>query len=231
MDVNSGGDGEVGTDDRPRTIRRYPAFIEDKTFLPTYNVTSKAKSLDDDDVDYGELTSLVGEQFDANGPRPVRLSSDAGDNVAERWHVCEKCNKVFGTSKELRRHLPRHKVSKKVFECEICCRTFTQSNHLKQHMPVHSGMHVCMCVCMYVQRSFRLQTREFAAICTKMDPTWISDWSRFALRKCSHSFRSISDLFRSISVRMQGFTFTSLLTFKGPVHIKLHRSDSKTIWM
>ena len=30
-----------------------------------------------------------------------------------------------------------------------------------------------------------------------MQPGSISDWSRFALRKCSHSFRSISDSFRS----------------------------------
>ena len=41
----------------------------------------------------------------------------------------------------------------------------------------------------------------------------ISDPSRFALRKCSHSFRSISDSFRSISVRIRAFTFRSHLTY------------------
>lgn len=114
---------------KQQTIRRYPAFIENKTFLPTYSLSSKSKDLDEED--YGELT--LGDQLDGRD----RMTSDPSDN--ERWHVCNKCNKVFGTSKELRRHLPRHKVSKKVFECEICFRTFTQSNHLKQHMPVHSG--------------------------------------------------------------------------------------------
>lgn len=121
-------DGEESR--QQHTIRRYPAFIEDKTFLPTYSLSTKAKDLDEED--YGELT--LGDQLDEEKDR---LTSDGGDS--ERWHVCDKCNKVFGTSKELRRHLPRHKVSKKVFECEICFRTFTQSNHLKQHMPVHSG--------------------------------------------------------------------------------------------
>ena len=114
-----------------RPVRRsYPAFIEDKTFLPTFTLSSKTRVLDLDE-DYTELA--LGDQINE---RPT-LNADADDN--ERWHVCHKCNKVFGTAKELRRHLPRHKISKKVYECEICYRTFTQSNHLKQHMPVHSG--------------------------------------------------------------------------------------------
>ena len=115
-----------------KPIRRsYPAYIEDKTFLPTFSLSSKTRVLDQTE-DYNELT--LGDQIN-NGERSP---SDIVDE-SERWHVCHKCNKVFGTAKELRRHLPRHKISKKVYECEICYRTFTQSNHLKQHMPVHSG--------------------------------------------------------------------------------------------
>mgnify|MGYP002803997534 CR=1 FL=1 len=121
-------------EDKP--IRRtYPAFIEDKTFLPTFSLSTKTRVLDQDEV-YGELT-LTDQINDVSLDRST-LSADMVDD-SERWHVCHKCNKVFGTAKELRRHLPRHKVSKKVYECEICYRTFTQSNHLKQHMPVHSG--------------------------------------------------------------------------------------------
>ena len=116
-------------EDRP-VRRSYPAFIEDKTFLPTFTLSTKTRVLDLDE-DYTELT--LGDQINERPP----LTGDGDDS--ERWHVCHKCNKVFGTAKELRRHLPRHKISKKVYECEICYRTFTQSNHLKQHMPVHSG--------------------------------------------------------------------------------------------
>lgn len=120
-------------EDRP-VRRSYPAFIEDKTFLPTFTLSTKTRVLDLDE-DYTELT--LGDQISERPP----LNGDGDDS--ERWHVCHKCNKVFGTAKELRRHLPRHKISKKVYECEICYRTFTQSNHLKQHMPVHSGNISC----------------------------------------------------------------------------------------
>ena len=41
----------------------------------------------------------------------------------------------------------------------------------------------------------------------------ISDRFRFASKKCLHSFRSISDLSRSISVRILAFTFIPLLTW------------------
>lgn len=120
---------------KEKPIRRsYPAFIEDKTFLPTFSLSTKTRVLDHDE-DYGEFT--LGDQLHER----TAVSADGTDDN-ERWHVCHKCNKVFGTAKELRRHLPRHKVSKKVYECEICYRTFTQSNHLKQHMPVHSGTEV-----------------------------------------------------------------------------------------
>lgn len=115
--------------DKP--IRRtYPAFIEDKTFLPTVSFSAKTRILDTDNYSELALRDDIDDRDRSNG--------DFVDD-SERWHVCHKCNKVFGTAKELRRHLPRHKVSKKVYECEICYRTFTQSNHLKQHMPVHSG--------------------------------------------------------------------------------------------
>ncbi|XP_028402348.1 zinc finger protein 681-like isoform X2 [Dendronephthya gigantea] len=118
-------------EDKP-VRRTYPAFIEDKTFLPTFSLSTKAQVLDDEEEDYSEFT-LADQLNDSPS-----FASDVLDE-SERWHVCHKCNKVFGTAKELRRHLPRHKISKKVYECEICYRTFTQSNHLKQHMPVHSG--------------------------------------------------------------------------------------------
>jgi hypothetical protein len=121
-------------EDRPMR-RTYPAFIEDKTFLPTFSLSNKSRVLDEDE-DYSELT--LADEINERTLDRSSLSADVVDD-SERWHVCHKCNKVFGTAKELRRHLPRHKVSKKVYECEICYRTFTQSNHLKQHMPVHSG--------------------------------------------------------------------------------------------
>lgn len=111
--------------------RTYPAYIEDKTFLPT--LSTKTLVLDENE-EYNELPKAIS----LHKRERASVDSDMPEDC-ERWHVCHKCNKVFGTAKELKRHLPRHKVSKKVYECEICLRTFTQSNHLKQHMPVHSG--------------------------------------------------------------------------------------------
>lgn len=112
--------------------RTYPAYIEDKTFLPT--LSTKTLVLDENE-EYNELPKAIS----LHKRERASVDSDNMPEDCERWHVCHKCNKVFGTAKELKRHLPRHKVSKKVYECEICLRTFTQSNHLKQHMPVHSG--------------------------------------------------------------------------------------------
>uniref|UniRef100_A0A3Q0S4E0 C2H2-type domain-containing protein n=1 Tax=Amphilophus citrinellus TaxID=61819 RepID=A0A3Q0S4E0_AMPCI len=64
---------------------------------------------------------------------------------------CPDCPKTFGTSKERRSHLAKHRVSRE-FKCGVCGIEFKDIHHLRRHSVVHTGLKPYKCsVC---QRGF-----------------------------------------------------------------------------
>ena len=65
----------------------------------------------------------------------------------KRGHECDVCEKMFGSPKDLARHMRIH-TNEKPYECDVCEKRFTQSSNLKTHMRIHTNekpfeCHVC----------------------------------------------------------------------------------------
>ncbi|XP_055077182.1 zinc finger protein 773-like isoform X2 [Periophthalmus magnuspinnatus] len=60
---------------------------------------------------------------------------------------CAVCEKVFGNSKDLKRHMVVH-TGEKPYSCSVCGKKFTRKGSMQYHMAVHTGdrpfrCHVC----------------------------------------------------------------------------------------
>ena len=56
--------------------------------------------------------------------------------------TCKKCEKVFLTTCELRKHLQMH-TSEKTFKCETCVKSFLNRCKLKAHQRTHAKSFEC----------------------------------------------------------------------------------------
>ena len=64
------------------------------------------------------------------------ISKGPGD--ANKIHVCKVCNKAFGRSDMLTRHMRLH-TGLRPYECRICGQVFSRSDHLHTHNRTHTG--------------------------------------------------------------------------------------------
>ncbi|XP_035854697.1 zinc finger protein 135-like [Sander lucioperca] len=90
----------------------------------------------DDSVDWKDtrepqsgLNSLNDDRF------PV---SDSRCTTGEKTFSCSECGKIFGTSKNLKRHMRTHK-GEKAFSCSECGKRFGWKTSLERHMITHTG--------------------------------------------------------------------------------------------
>ncbi|XP_061635267.1 zinc finger protein 25-like isoform X2 [Phyllopteryx taeniolatus] len=85
---------------------------------------------------------------DTDAPRvPLENSeSDASHHANNKSLSCSKCDKVFGSSRNMRRHLKTHiHTAEPQYSCPMCEKVFWIKRNLNRHMLTHSGIrpHVC----------------------------------------------------------------------------------------
>uniref|UniRef100_A0A0K0DRA4 Zinc finger protein n=1 Tax=Angiostrongylus cantonensis TaxID=6313 RepID=A0A0K0DRA4_ANGCA len=83
-----------------------------------------------------------------------RMSASAiaeGDGV--KSHKCNVCNKSFGRSDMLTRHMRLH-TGLKPYSCQLCGQVFSRSDHLSTHQRTHTGEKPYQCpLCQYAAES------------------------------------------------------------------------------
>ena len=53
-------------------------------------------------------------------------------------HECNVCEKMFGSSSDLVKHMRIH-TNEKPYECDVCEKRFSDSGNLKRHMRIHTN--------------------------------------------------------------------------------------------
>ncbi len=62
------------------------------------------------------------------------MEESEGITTFNKNHICEICEKVYTTKKNLKNHFTAaHDENRKVFNCNICTKSFHKQNSLKVH--------------------------------------------------------------------------------------------------
>ena len=73
------------------------------------------------------------------------------DTQSEGTLLCVKCNKSFGSKRNLTRHMDLLHAGRFKFYCDQCKQGFSDSTHYKKHMNKHAGI---MYRCITCTKSF-----------------------------------------------------------------------------
>lgn len=68
------------------------------------------------------------------------------DENNKKAYVCNHCDRIFGSSSNLKRHIMIH-TGEKPFKCEICLRSFRELSTLKKHLVTHRNSKPICFVC------------------------------------------------------------------------------------
>ncbi|KAK6026171.1 zinc finger, C2H2 type [Ostertagia ostertagi] len=83
-----------------------------------------------------------------------RSASALADADGSKSHKCTVCNKSFGRSDMLTRHMRLH-TGLKPYSCQLCGQVFSRSDHLSTHQRTHTGEKPYQCpLCQYAAVSY-----------------------------------------------------------------------------
>lgn len=103
-----------------------------------------------------------------------RSASMAADDGPSKTHKCTVCNKSFGRSDMLTRHMRLH-TGIKPYGCQICGQVFSRSDHLSTHQRTHTGEKPYQCPqCSYAASRRDMITRHMR---THVRPTGSPDFN------------------------------------------------------
>lgn len=96
---------------------------------------------------------------ETNGNDSAQNCSDVDDAVQKqrKKYQCEVCQKEFGYSNDLRKHLRIH-LDERPFSCTQCNKTFRQAGCLKNHIACQHGTDISY-TCDYCTKSFPIKER------------------------------------------------------------------------
>ncbi|EYC20274.1 hypothetical protein Y032_0022g542 [Ancylostoma ceylanicum] len=78
-----------------------------------------------------------------------RSASALAEADGAKSHKCNVCNKSFGRSDMLTRHMRLH-TGLKPYSCQLCGQVFSRSDHLSTHQRTHTGEKPYQCpLCQY----------------------------------------------------------------------------------
>ncbi|XP_075963318.1 uncharacterized protein LOC142967709 [Anarhichas minor] len=66
------------------------------------------------------------------------LVSDSRCSAGEKHFRCSECEKTFGKSVNLKKHMIIH-TGEKPYSCSVCKKSFNHGSHLQRHMRIHTG--------------------------------------------------------------------------------------------
>ncbi|KAM6946703.1 uncharacterized protein PEZ65_000460 [Lycodopsis pacificus] len=96
------------------------------------------KTGDSSDTDEGGDGKKTREpQSGLNYVKPDEVS-DSRCSAGEKHFRCSECEKTFGKSHNLKRHMRIH-TGEKPFSCSVCKKSFYHHSHLQYHMRTHTG--------------------------------------------------------------------------------------------
>ncbi|VDM60296.1 unnamed protein product [Angiostrongylus costaricensis] len=89
-----------------------------------------------------------------------RSASAIADGDGAKSHKCNVCNKSFGRSDMLTRHMRLH-TGLKPYSCQLCGQVFSRSDHLSTHQRTHTGEKPYQCpLCQYAASRRDMITRH-----------------------------------------------------------------------
>ncbi|XP_060517303.1 zinc finger protein ZFP2-like [Cylas formicarius] len=106
--------------------------------LSSYNVQGVGQIVYDNQYDASAVqqpAEVHAEMLPAEGPLS-KLNDSSGQQKGGK--TCPTCNKTFGTSTKLSRHVKTHSGDKP-YKCTSCPKQFTHSGNFKIHMRMHTG--------------------------------------------------------------------------------------------
>jgi len=67
-----------------------------------------------------------------------RFTTKGAKRKRTQQHECDVCEKMFGSPKNLAKHMRIH-TNEKPYECDVCEKRFTAASNLKVHMRTHTN--------------------------------------------------------------------------------------------
>ncbi|CAG9529584.1 unnamed protein product [Cercopithifilaria johnstoni] len=146
-------------DHMPRGMARSTNSPEmESNFGPIRNGTFWRRSRSESDVTFGNyICQHCGQAFGLHdrlakhiaSRHRDRSASVAGKDGSSKAHKCMVCNKSFGRSDMLTRHMRLH-TGIKPYGCQVCGQVFSRSDHLSTHQRTHTGEKPYQCPqCIY----------------------------------------------------------------------------------
>ncbi|XP_034043044.1 gastrula zinc finger protein XlCGF48.2-like [Thalassophryne amazonica] len=143
--------------------KREPGTISDPDAEDKF---SESSELDPEVGDHLRRNNMTEFQLHLSRPKCNNvLPTEGKSHTVEKKFRCSECNKRFGYSSHLKRHLRIH-TGEKPFSCPFCDKRFIQKTTLTEHLTVHTGVKIFSCtVC---GKGFNKKSKFIKHLCAEV---------------------------------------------------------------
>ncbi|XP_044268805.1 zinc finger protein 557-like isoform X25 [Tribolium madens] len=125
---------------RAAALNKAPIETDDDDLDAAMQIT-KAEEEDSEEIDQPDYVEAPSTSADDQpgpsgvGKASVEAPSTSTSSIAEEFHECKVCYKVFPTSFQLQRHKSRHR--ERQHKCPLCDKRFILKSEVKSHISLH----------------------------------------------------------------------------------------------